>query len=196
MELIVQPKDSLAPIIVAIKKATKQIDVTIFRFDLKELQRALESAVTRGVKVHALIAHTTGKGGKGLRKLELDLLAAGVTVSRTDDDLVRYHNKMVLIDREVLYTLGFNFTRLDTDHSRSMGVATKNPRAVAEAVKLFEADSTRQPYTATCDFFLVSPENARTGLAKLIKSATKELLIYDMKVGDRQMIKLLQDRVK
>lgn len=196
MDLIVQPSDGLTPLIGAIKKASKRIDITIFRFDVKELQKALESAVTRGVKVHALIAHTTGSGGKNLRKLEMELLDAGVTVSRTDDDLVRYHNKMILIDHEVLYTLGFNFARLDIDKSRSMGVATKNPRAVAEAVKLFEADSTRQPYTAGCDCLLVSPENARTGLAKLIRSAKKELLIYEMKISDRQMIKLLHDRAK
>ena len=196
MDLIVQPADGLTPLIVAIKKATKTIHVTIFRFDIRELQKALESAVTRGVKVHALIAHTTGSGGKRLRKLEMELLDAGVTVSRTDDDLVRYHNKMILIDHEVLYTLGFNFARLDIEKSRSMGVATRNPRAVAEAEKLFEADSTRQPYTAGYDCFVVSPENSRTGLAKLIKSAKKELLIYDMKISDRQMLKLLYDRVK
>lgn len=196
MELILQPGDGLTPLIAAIKKATKRIDITIFRFDLKELQRALETAVTRGVKVHALIAHTTGGGAKRLRKLELDLLAAGVTVSRTDDDLVRYHNKMVLIDRETLYALAFNFTRLDVEKSRSLGVATKNKAVVSEAISLFEADSTRQPYTANCACFLVSPENARTGLAKFIKSAKKELLIYDMKISDRQMIRLLQERVK
>jgi phosphatidylserine/phosphatidylglycerophosphate/cardiolipin synthase-like enzyme len=196
MELIVQPDDGLTPLIIAIKKATKQIEITVFRFDLKELQRALESAVTRGVRVHALIAHTTGGGSKRLRKLELDLLAAGVTVSRTDDDLVRYHNKMLMIDRDTLYALGFNFTRLDIEKSRSMGLVTRHKGIVGEAVKLFEADSTRKPYTATCDSFLVSPENARTGLAKFIKSAKKELLIYDMKVSDRQMIKLLQERAK
>jgi len=196
MELIIQPKDGLTPLIVAIKKATKEIEVTIFRFDVKELQQALESAVTRGVKVHALIAHTSGGGEKRLRKLELDLLDAGVTVSRTDDDLVRYHNKMLMIDRETLYTLGFNFTKLDIEKSRSAGVATKNKSIVSEAIKLFEADSTRQPYTAEHDQFLVSPENARTGLASFIKGAKKELLIYDMKISDRQMLKLLQDRVK
>ena len=196
MELIVQPEDGLMPLIAAIKKATKQIEVTIFRFDLRELQKALESAVTRGVKVHALIANTTGGGAKRLRKLELDLLAAGVTVSRTDDDLVRYHNKMVLIDGDTFYALGFNFTRLDIEKSRSFGVATKNKSIVAEATKLFAADSTRQPYTAACDNCLVSPENARTGLSKFIKKARKQLLVYDMKVSDRQMIKLLQERVK
>lgn len=196
MELIVVPEDGLTPVVAAIKKATKEIAVTIFRFDLKELQKALESAVTRGVKVHALIAHITGDGAKRLRKLELDLLEAGVTVSRTDDDLVRYHNKVLLIDRDTLYTLAFNFTRLDVEKSRSLAVATKNKSIVSEAIKLFEADSTRQPYTAACDQLLVSPENARTSLAKFIRSAKKELLIYDMKVSDRQMIKLLQDRVK
>ncbi len=196
MQLIIQPKDGLTPLVAAIKKATKQIEITIFRFDVKELQRALESAVTRGVKVHALIAHTSGGGEKRLRKLELDLLNAGVTVSRTDDDLLRYHNKMLLIDGETLYTLGFNFTRLDIEKSRSMGVATKSRTIVPEAIKLFEADSTRQPYTAGTDAFLVSPENARTGLANFIKNATKELLIYDMRISDRQMIKLLHERVK
>jgi cardiolipin synthase A/B len=196
MELIVEPEGGLTPLLVAIKKATRQIEITIFRFDLKELQRALEAAVARGVKVHALIAHTTGGGAKRLRKLELELLSAGVTVSRTDDDLVRYHNKMLLVDRETLYTLAFNFTRLDIEKSRSMGVATKNKLVVSEAARLFEADSTRQPYTTKSDCFLVSPENARIGLAKLIKRAKKQLLIYDMKVSDRQMIKLLQERVK
>ena len=196
MELIIEPKDGIVPLVAAIKKATKQIDITIFRFDLRELQRALESAVTRGVKVHALIAHTSGGGQKRLRNLELELLNAGVTVSRTDDDLRRYHYKMLLIDRDTLYTQGFNYTRLDIEKSRSMAVATKNKSMVSEAIKLFEADATRQPYTANNDNFLVSPENARTGLARFIKSAKKQLLIYDMKVSDRQMIKLLQDRVK
>jgi len=152
--------------------------------------------VTRGVKVHALIAHTSGGGAKRLRKLELDLLNAGVTVSRTDDDLVRYHNKMMLVDCETLFTLGFNFTRLDIEKSRSLGLVTRNKGIVAEGRKLFEADSTRQPYTAGHDAFLVSPENARTGLASFIKSAKKELLIYEMKISDRQMIKLLQERAK
>ena len=194
MELIIEPKDGIVPLVAAIKKATKSIDITIFRFDLKELQRALETAVTRGVKVHALIAHTTGGGQKRLRNLELDLLNAGVTVSRTDDDLRRYHYKMLLIDRETLYTQAFNYTRLDIEKSRTMAVATKNKSIVSEAIKLFEADATRQPYTANHDCFLVSPENARTVLARFIKSAKKELLIYDTGLTDDKMIALLKAR--
>src|SRR3954464_13823979 len=125
MELIVQPEDGLTPILTAIKKAKSRIELTIFRFDRNELQKALEIAVARGVKVHALIAHQAAGEGKKLRKLELELLEKGVTVSRSADDLVRYHNKMMLIDREVLYMLAFNWARLDIDKSRSMGIVTK-----------------------------------------------------------------------
>lgn len=196
MELIVRPDDGLTPILNAIKKAKSLIELTIFRFDLKDIQKALEQAMLRGVKVHALIAHQAAGEGKRLRKLELELLEKGVTVSRSADDLVRYHDKLLLIDREVLYTLGFNWARLDTAKSRSMGVVTRNPRLVAEAVKLFEADSTRKPYTAGHECFLVCPENARQGLTKFIKGAKKELLIYEMKISDKQMIGLLNERAK
>jgi cardiolipin synthase A/B len=196
MELLVQPDDGLMPILTAIKKAKTSIELTIFRFDRPELQKALEQAVTRGVKVHALIAHHSAGEGKKLRNLELDLLEKGVAVSRSSDDLVRYHDKILLIDREVLYTLAFNWARLDIEKSRSMGIMTKNPRLVQEAGKLFDADSTRQPYTAGHDCFLVCPENARTGLVKFIKGAKKELLIYEMKISDKQMIALLNDRAK
>jgi cardiolipin synthase len=196
MNLIIEPRDGVTPLIAAIKKATKQIEVTIFRFDLKELQRALQSAVARGVKVHALIAHTSSGGQKRLRKLELEMLNAGVTVSRTDDDLLRYHYKMLLIDRDTLYAQAFNYTRLDVEKSRTMALGTKDKSIVSEAMKLFQADASRQPYTANHDNFLVSPENARTRLSQFIRSAKKELLIYDTKVSDRQMLKLLQERVK
>ena len=43
----------------------------------------------------------------------MELLAAGVTVSRTADDLVRYHGKMMIVDGKMLHVYGFNFTGLD-----------------------------------------------------------------------------------
>ena len=107
--------------------------------------------------MRALIAHTNRGGEKSLRKLETGMLAAGVTVARTADDLPRYHGKMMIVDDE-LYVLGFNFTKLDIEKSRSFGIVTKDPRLVKEATALFEADSTRQPYTPTHDRLVVSPE--------------------------------------
>ena len=196
MELIVQPNDGITAIVNAIKRAKSSVELTIFRFDMKELQKALEDAVVRGVKVHALIAHQAAGEGKKLRKLELELLASGVTVSRTSDDLVRYHHKLLIVDREELFAMAFNWAKLDIEKSRSLGVATKYPKLVQEALKLFEADATRQAYTPGSDYFLVSPENARAGLTKFLKGAKKELLIYEMKISDKAMIALLRERLK
>jgi cardiolipin synthase A/B len=196
MKLIVQPDAGVTPIVSAIKQARKSIDVLIFRLDRPEVIRALEAAVTRGINVRALIAHTNRGGEKSLRKLELRLLASGLQVSRTADELVRYHGKMTIVDNRVLHVYGFNFTALDIDKSRSFGVATRNKRLVQEAMKLFEADCARQPYSPGYDRFVVSPENAREQLSAFIKAARRQLLIYDPKVSDPAMLRLLVERQK
>lgn len=195
MDLIIQPDDGMAPLLQALRRAKTSIDILIFRFDRVELEKALEAAVARGVVVRALIAHTNRGGEKSLRKLELKMLSAGVIVARTADDLLRYHGKMLIVDEE-LYILGFNFTKLDIEKSRSFGIVANDPRLIKEAAALFEADSTRQPYSPTHDRLVVSPESSRKILKGFIESAKKQLLIYDGKICDRAMLKLLQARVK
>ena len=196
MKLIVQPDAGVAPIVARIKKAKKTIDVLIFRLDRKEIVEALTAAVARGVDVRALTAYTNKGGEKRLRKLELHLLDGGVTVSRTADDLVRYHGKMMIVDNRVLHVYGFNFTHLDIGKSRSFGIITRSRRLVREAIKLFEDDFNRRPYLPTCERFIVSPENARERLSAFIGAARKQLLIYDPKVSHPAILKLLVERAK
>ena len=195
MKLITQPADGLQPLVRAVRRAKKKIDIVIFRFDRPELEDALEAAVARGVVVRALIAHTNRGGEKVLRKLELKLLSAGITVARTADDLPRYHGKMMIVD-ETLYVFGFNYTKLDMDKSRSFGVATRDKKLVKEALALFEADRTRQQYIPGDDRLVVSPESSREVLTTFLKRARRQLLIYDMKISDNAIQKVLQQRAK
>jgi cardiolipin synthase len=195
VDLIIQPDDGLAPLLQAVRHAKTKIDILIFRFDRPELEKALEAAVARGVVVRALIAHTNRGGEKSLRKLELKMLAAGVIVARTSGEFARYHGKMMIVDDEV-YVLGFNYTKLDTDKSRSLGIVTKDPKLLKEAAALFEADCTRQAYACTHDRLVVSPESSRKILKEFIEGAKKQLLIYDAKISDRAMLKALQARAK
>jgi cardiolipin synthase len=195
VELIVQPNDGIKPILAAVEGAKRSLDIIIFRFDLKPLEKAIEAAVGRGIAVRALIAHTNSGGEKTLRGLELRMLAAGVTVTRTGRDLVRYHGKLMIVDREELHVYGFNYTAHDLA-SRSFGLVTRDRRTVQEALRLFDADAQREDYEPTLDGFVVSPENAREQLATFIKRAKKSLAIYDPKVTDAQMIRLLYRRAK
>ena len=195
MKLLVQPEDGIAPLLKAIRGAKTSIHIVVFRFDIAEIEEALAKAVTRGVPVHALIAHTNRGGENRLRKLEQRLLDAGVTVGRTADDLLRYHGKILIADK-ALFVLGFNYTHLDTERSRSFGIQAKDARLVKAAVDLFESDANRQPYTPSDDRLVVSPENAREVLEKFISGAKKSLSIYEMNLGDKRMVKLLQERLK
>lgn len=196
MKLIVQPDAGVAPILTAIREAKKSIDILIFRLDRAEIAGALEAAVARGVDVRALTAHTNRGGEKSLRKLELRLLGVGVTVSRTADYLQRYHGKMMIIDGAALHVYGFNFTRFDVAKCRSFGVITRNRKMVREALELFEADFNRRPYTPTYGRFVVSPENARERLTRFIKGARRQLLIYDPKVSDDAVLRVLVERAR
>ena len=196
MKLITQPGDGVAPVVHAIQKAKKSLDIVIFRFDRAEIERALEDAVRRNVVVRALIAHTNKGGEKNLRKLELRLLEVGATVARTADDLARYHGKMMIVDGAVLHVYGFNYTKLDIEQSRSFGIVTRDKKIVREAAQLFEADALRQNYTPTHPRLVVSPENSRVRLTDFIKGARRELLIYDAQVSDNAIQKALAERAK
>jgi cardiolipin synthase len=196
VKCLVQPGDGVMPLVKAINDAKKSVEIVIFRFNRSEIEKALAAAVTRGIHVHALIASTNRGGVQNLRDLEMRLLGAGVRVSRSNDDLVRYHAKLMIVDRRVLYLLAFNFTYLDMERSRSFAIITDNRKHVDQAGRLFDADTKRQPYTAGSPTFIVSPVNARRQLTAFIKGAKKELLIYDPEVGDPAIIRILEARAK
>jgi len=194
LKLIVQPADGVAPVVKAIRQAKKSVEVVIFRFDQAEIEHALAEAAERGVFVHALIAFTNRGGEKNLRKLEMRFLEKGITVARTADDLVRYHGKMMVVDGKELFLLTYNFTHLDTERSRSFGVMTGNRELVREALRLFECDTKRQVYKSWSDKLVVSPANARPRLLTFIKGAKSELLIYDLDLADKEILRVLEDR--
>jgi len=196
VKLLVQPDDGIGPLVDGIENAKDSVEIVIFRCDRTEIERALADAVSRGVHVHALITYANRGGEKSLRKLEMRLLGAGVTVARTADDLARYHGKMMIVDRRELYVFGFNMTRLDIEYSRSFGVITRNRKLVQEGARLFEADSKRKPYMPAESTLLVSPANARRELATFIKGSKKELLIYDPEISDPAMIRLIEERLR
>ncbi len=193
MQLIIQPECGVAPVVKAIRGARRRIDICIFRFDQADIEKALADAVQkRGVTVRALIAHTNRGGEAKLRKLEQRLLDVGLTVCRSANNLLRYHGKFLVVD-DTLHVFGFNFTELDIEKSRSFGIATRDKRTVQEAVKLFEADLARNPYQPSRSNLVVSPETSREKLIAFLQGAKRELAIYDEKITDRAIKKLLKE---
>jgi cardiolipin synthase A/B len=193
MKLITQPDEGLRPLLAAVKRARRRLAIVIFRFDLDELEDALAAAVKRGVEVVALIANTNKGGAQSLRKLEQRMLKKGVTVNRTDDDMVRYHGKLLIVDRRQAYVLGFNYTEQDIG-SRSFGVVTRSTRVVKELLRLFDSDACRTDFTPRVRDLVISPENARSRLCAFVRKAHVSLDIYDPQASDDEMLALLQKK--
>ena len=191
MKLITQPDEGIRPLLAAVKRARRRLAIVIFRFDLEEFEDALAAAVKRGVEVVVLIACTNKGGEQSLRKLEQRMLKKGCTVNRTDDDMVRYHGKLLIVDRRQAYVLGFNYTERDIK-SRSFGVITRSARVVKELLRLFDSDACRTDFTPRVRDLVVSPENARSRLSAFLRKARVSLDIYDPNVADDEMLSLLQ----
>lgn len=196
IKVIIQPRDGIEPLLEAIRAAEQSIETTIYRADRLEIERELVEAASRGVRVHVLTTTTNRDDAKNLRKLESRLASTGVRVSQTAEDLIRYHNKMMIIDRRLLYLLTFNFTFLDIHHSRSFGVALDEPSIVEEALRLFAADAARRRPAPEFDHLIVSPINARVRLTEFIRNARRRLFIYDNRLTDAQLIRLLVERAR
>ena len=194
--LLVQPEDGAEPLLEAIDGARRSLDLYVFRLDDRRVADALARAVRRGVAVRALVAHTRRGGVTGLRKLEARLRKMRVSVSRSDDDLARYHGKMAIVDDRRLFVLGYNFTRRDMEGSRSFGLVLDDPRAVAEARRMYEADFARRAYVPEHGKLVISPFNSRAVLARLIQQARRQLLIYDKRLSDALMLKLLERQAR
>ncbi len=196
MRVIVQPRDGIEPLLNGIRNAQHSVEVTIYRLDRLEIEQALVEAAWRGVDVHALITYTNKEDLKDIKRLEKRLRDAGVKVTRSAEDLVRYHSKLMIVDRRALYLMTFNFTFLDIHHSRSFGVITEDPRLVNEASGLFEADTLQFQPQPEAEDFVISPINSRKKLSEFIQGAKRQLLIYDNKLSDAQMIKHLENCAK
>ena len=154
----------------------------IFRLDRKaDREGAARTAIDRGVVVRTLIAHTARGGEKALRKLEQRLLEIGATVSRSADDLVRYHGKIMIVDRETLFVLGYNLTR--ARHRPAAAASASPPRKPRPGARRRSScsrrTSTASPTTGNARDFLVSPrQRARAAGRASSRSAQTQLLIY------------------
>ena len=194
LNLLVQPEAGLEPVVHAMRRAKNSIDIAIFRLGRRDVEDGLAAAVSRGVKVRALVAHRNAGGEARLRKVEQRLLEAGVVVARTSDEFPKYHGKYLVIDG-TLYLLGFNFTKSNVTGTRSFGIHTRDRKAVQDALNLFECDLTRQPFAPPrTSPLVVSPETARTALERFVGGAKKQLCIYDGRLEDPAFVKLIKQR--
>ncbi len=127
---------ALAAIADQINSARKSLDVQAYLLTTKELAGPIAKAHERGVKVRVVI----DKNNAGDSYSAATFLAnAGVPVW-VDDEHKEAHNKVMLVDGQIIITGSFNFTRAaDEDNAENLLIMTRKPKLYAAYLDNFEA---------------------------------------------------------
>lgn len=194
LSLIIQPGDSFFPIVDAIDSSTRSIKMTIFRMDDPIVLDALNYAVTRGVKVQALVAPTSKGWTKRNKKLGDNLAKLGIEVRMPrvkKEKIKRYHYKIMMIDDTQSLVLTFNPTQKNLHYARDFGLLIRDQEITTELNRLFDADWHGQAFRPADLPLVISPYNSRKKLIELLDSATRTIRIMDAKIQDQQVMGLL-----
>jgi len=199
ISLIVQPGDSFFPIVRAIDRAERSINLTVFRMDDPIIQQALLEARQRGVRIRVLISSSARGGEEKNRKLLKDAKETGIATKEPagDSKRARYHYKVMTVDDEEALVFTFNPTRENLHYTRDFGIQVYNPAIATEINRLFDADWNDLPFAPDQESpLLVSPFNSRQKMEMLLENASESIQIADAKLTDPAIIRLLVKKAR
>jgi cardiolipin synthase len=199
ISLIVQPGDSFFPIVRAIDRADRAINLTVFRMDDPIIQRALIEARQRGVRIRVLISSSARGWREQNHKLVKEASEAGIATRSPagDSKRARYHYKMMTVDDKEAFVFTFNPTRENLHYARDFGIEVFSPAIAGEINRLFDADWHDRPFAADHESpLLVSPFNSRQKITDLLAGATSSIQIADAKLQDPAIVALLVNKAR
>jgi cardiolipin synthase len=199
ISLIVQPGDSFFPIVRAIDRADRAINLTVFRMDDPIIQRALIEARQRAVRVRVLLSSSARGWGERNHKLLKEASDAGIATRAPagDSKRARYHYKMMTVDDKKAFVFTFNPTRENLHYARDFGIEVFSPAVAGEINRLFAADWHDRPFTANHESpLLVSPFNSRQKMTSLLANARSSIQIADAKLQDPAIVALLVKKAR
>lgn len=196
VQLFIEPDDGRAPVLNAIDNAKKSIDLEVYLLSDKTIIRSLIDAEKRGVDVRVILEEHPYKG-YGANKETKDKLAHYGINTKWSNRVYRFtHSKFFVVDDTTGYIMTLNLSKSSFTKNREFGIITKNPLYVEELEKIFQSDWDRKPYRPSESSLVVSPENSRTKLIDLVKSAKKEILVYAEEIEDEDFENLLIEKAK
>jgi len=171
LSLFVLPEDGGDVILDAINNADESIDFVMYLITNRDFIDALKAAEARGVEVRGMMELNPYGGSSSNVDVSSELAEAGAEM-KWDPRSIRYlHEKMILVDGELMFVMTCNMTASAFTANREYGLIDTNPAHIAEARQVFEADWNRQDPALQDPLLVWSPFNARAELLKLIDSA-------------------------
>jgi cardiolipin synthase len=187
--------DRRPAILDVIRRATRQVTLSLFRCNDADIIAELAHATTRGVAVEVLLTSRAKGDKKKLKKLWAALDAGGASVHLYTDPVVKYHAKYLIADDGPAVVASLNLTRKCLAHTCDALVITHDPAVVDGLRALMAADRDSLPVPRTIsDRLIIGPEWARRQLTALIMQARSSIRLIDAKLSDPDLVALLNAR--
>lgn len=210
--LLVMPEAGSAPLLAAIRGAKTSIRMHMYLFMTSsvgaEAIQALAERAKAGVDVRIILDGAPFTAPKppacqppanpvSNNQPAFDALrAAGVKVKWSDKKFRFTHQKSLLIDGRAAWVMTANLTTSAFKSNREYVVIDREKAHVEEIGKLFEADWAGAAYAPKHPDLVVSPNNSRAQILRLIDSATRALTLQVEYMSDPEVVAHLGQRVK
>lgn len=193
--LVASCEDRRAAVVDIIRKANRQLSVSLFRANDEAIFAELTAAVSRGVAVDVLTTSRAKGGRKKLQKLWNALERTGANVQAYTDAVVKYHAKYLVADEGPAAVMSVNFTRKCFRRTVDAVVVTHDPAVVSGLRRLMAADASGVPLPDDItQRLIIGPERARRDLTALIHGAQRSIRLIDAKLSDPDLRALLKVR--
>jgi len=193
--VVTTPAECRAAILDVIRGATREIRISLFRCNDREIFAELANARRRGVAVSALVTARAAGSLTKLERLRHDLVESGASVSVYADPVVKYHAKYLVADEGPAIVASLNFTKKCFSRTLDALVVTYDAAVVSSLREVMSADRDMRPLSASLSpRLIVGPERARTQLTHLVTGATSSIRIIDAKLSDPAFVALLAGR--
>jgi phosphatidylserine/phosphatidylglycerophosphate/cardiolipin synthase-like enzyme len=194
-QLITAVEARRAAIVDVIRRARRQITLSLFRCNDAAILDALTAATARGVVVDVLVTSRVKGGRKKIEKLWRALEGTGAAIKAYTDPVVKYHPKYLVADEGPAIVATLNFTKKCFKKTCDALVVTHDPAVVSGLRALWGADCSGQPMPAeVTERLIVGPERARRQFTALIEQAQRSIRLIDAKLSDPDLVSLLNAR--
>ncbi len=196
--LTTRPEQRRETVIRVIRSARKRLILSVFRCSDYLVMDELAEAVSRGVRVEALLTpRARGDEAKQLEDLGRVLQGMGAEVFRYRDPVVKYHAKYMVADEGPALVGSLNFTAKCFTNTCDFQLVTWDPAVITSLRQLFETDSVAPEAPlpdSLSDRLIVGPDRARAKFTALLESGRQTIRIIDHKLADPQLVSLLKEK--
>jgi phosphatidylserine/phosphatidylglycerophosphate/cardiolipin synthase-like enzyme len=190
-EVIVLPNDGKRAIIKLLESAVESIWICCYMLSDEDIIDSLCGARKCGVDVRVMLEGQP-YGNKTINySTAKKLIEANIEFSWSNPKFALTHAKYIIIDHRKLLLMTFNLCESVFLNNREYGVLIHDLKAVKEMEAIFNVDWQRKEYIPVSSSLILSPENARKRLIKLINSAKKKIWVQMLVMEDEEIMDAL-----